>query len=418
MKIFNVLKYVAVVISVLFFVVIGFIVSPVVTHKPKEYLELNYEEYIDLSLKGKPHILPETANAIKVYVIKDNRPGRMLFYIFHEAQIGGLSEKIAYIQEQCMKSVVDDKKVKLYEKMDGKFEMENFLKVFDKRFIPQWWSDDGLKMYDHNRLTAFNNSGYWLFYNINNRSIKVVQWYDSKEEISQIDREMFDNTIMGGFIDTVKTGDVERAKEIINSNPVKVFVDKDGRTPIHYAVELKDKEFVAFLISNGIDKDAKDNDEITPIYLAVASSNMEMVEFLISEQVNVNSITAEGLTPLYTSVVNDDKIIENLLIGGGADLQSEVGYTPLHAVAGKGVTGMAEFWLKKGAKINSNINPTGDTPLHNAVAAKKIEMIKFLIRNGADTTFMNRLGQTPIDLAKKNGYPEVAKMIRGIVREL
>ena len=417
MKIITVFKCIAGVIAVLFFVAIGFIASRVVTHKPKEYTKLNYSEYGDLSLKGKPHILPETSNDINVYVIKDNRPGRMLFYIFHEAQIEGKSDDITYIQNQCMKSVADKEGVKLYQMSDKNFDMEKFVKVFDKRFIPQWWSDEGLKVYENNRLTAFKNSGFWLFYDLAKRSVKVVQWYDSKEEISQIDREMFDNALMSGFVDAFNAGDIERAKEIVISNHVGAFSDKDGRTPIHYSVEAKDKEFTGFLIANGMNRDAKDNDGVTPIYIAVASSNRDMVEFLISKQVNVNCFTLGGFTPLYTAVLNDDKIIESLIIGGGADLQSVLGYTPLHAAAAKGITGMAEFWLKKGVKVNANTNPTGDTALHNAVNEKKIEMVKYLIRNGADTTFKNRVGQTPIDLAIKKGYPEVAKLIREIVRE-
>ena len=47
------------------------------------------------------------------------------------------------------------------------------------------------------------------------------------------------------------------------------------------------------------------------------------------------------------------------------------------------------------------MNKYEDTILHYAVYHKREELIKFLIKNGADVNKVNKRKQTPMDLAKR-----------------
>ena len=52
-------------------------------------------------------------------------------------------------------------------------------------------------------------------------------------------------------------------------------------------------------------------------------------------------------------------------------------------------------------KLNEPVNKHEDTLLHYAVYHKREQLIKFLIKNGADPNKVNKRKQTPMDLAKR-----------------
>ena len=53
-------------------------------------------------------------------------------------------------------------------------------------------------------------------------------------------------------------------------------------------------------------------------------------------------------------------------------------------------------------KINDPVNLYEDTILHYAVFHKRIKLIEFLLKNGANPYLLNKRKQTAMDLAKKN----------------
>ena len=58
-------------------------------------------------------------------------------------------------------------------------------------------------------------------------------------------------------------------------------------------------------------------------------------------------------------------------------------------------------------KINQSVNKYEDTILHYAVYHKREQLIKFLIKNGADPNKVNKRKQTPMDLAKRYGLDQL-----------
>ena len=110
--------------------------------------------------------------------------------------------------------------------------------------------------------------------------------------------------------------------------------------------------------------------------------------------------------------VEQRKAIEDLL-ATGADIHAadKNGVTALHhAVRFRSPTAVATL-LEHGANVNQQCKRSGGTPLHRAVTAtgapgtagrkaEAIEIIRILLKSGADPAIRNKSGKTPVDYVK------------------
>ena len=69
-------------------------------------------------------------------------------------------------------------------------------------------------------------------------------------------------------------------------------------------------------------------------------------------------------------------------------------------------------------KINQSVNKYEDTILHYAVYHKREQLIKFLIKNGADPNKVNKRKQTPMDLAKRYDMVDTLKKYMNVDLEV
>jgi ankyrin repeat protein len=106
---------------------------------------------------------------------------------------------------------------------------------------------------------------------------------------------------------------------------------------------------------------------------------------------------------IYASVFGDKSIIE-AIIEGGADVNQmpSDGWNALHTVVAKNMREQAEILLDKGAHIDT---PTGDdeeTAFHIALRSDHIDLVRLLLKRGADTTMKTKKGQSAWDLASEH----------------
>ncbi len=73
--------------------------------------------------------------------------------------------------------------------------------------------------------------------------------------------------------------------------------------------------------------------------------------------------------------------------------------TALHQAARRGCVPVAEALLDYGATIDAR-DAKGETPLRRAVNCRQTEMIRLLVRQGADPHAADRRGVTPRDVAR------------------
>lgn len=101
----------------------------------------------------------------------------------------------------------------------------------------------------------------------------------------------------------------------------------------------------------------------------------------------------------------------DLLADVGADLNKKdtMGNTPLHAAVLHGRFDVAKKLIEHGAQVNER-NSAGMTPLH--LAGGNVQIVKMLLRSGADPSIEDLQERTPIDYAQDREDVEIEKIFK------
>lgn len=161
--------------------------------------------------------------------------------------------------------------------------------------------------------------------------------------------------------------DTETTKALLDGGAEKDAKDKQGKTPLHYAVEQGNEKIVKELLEVGANKDAADRQRKSPLHYAVDQKNIEACKILLEADADKNFKDDLGKTPLHYAV--DQKNIDafKILLEAGADqnVTDKQGKTPLYYAAKQSNKGMI--------KILSE-NPEGYSPLRWAITNSKVDI--------------------------------------------
>jgi ankyrin repeat protein len=196
------------------------------------------------------------------------------------------------------------------------------------------------------------------------------------------------------------------------------FQNKEGNTPLYYAVYDGKIETTKFLLSNGANPNIQNEDNIAPLHLAIVFGNIEIIEFLLSNGADPSIQDEDGASILhyaagYEEYEENVKVIQFLLEKYAylLNVQDKKGSTPLHYAAISEKAGNIKALVLHDAK-NINIqNEKGDTPLHKAAVFGNIEPTEFLLSNGADPNIKNKKGDTPLHKAAMFGNIEPTEFL-------
>lgn len=189
------------------------------------------------------------------------------------------------------------------------------------------------------------------------------------------------------------------------------------------AVIEKDTAKIEQLLQSGVDINTQHPTSGTTV-LMIASSYYYydlIVEYLISKGADVNHKDSEGKTALLWASSNS---FENakILVANGAKVNDAAndGMTPflqatLGVSSGKVPIEMCELLRKNGANINAELKRQSAlrwTALHYAAANGDAELVKYLIKHGADVNKATGEGSSPLFLAKLSGYDDIVKILK------
>uniref|UniRef100_A0A0G4HRJ0 Uncharacterized protein n=1 Tax=Chromera velia CCMP2878 TaxID=1169474 RepID=A0A0G4HRJ0_9ALVE len=87
--------------------------------------------------------------------------------------------------------------------------------------------------------------------------------------------------------------------------------DKNGRTPLHIAIQRGDLEIVHTLVSRGADLAKQDMDGLSALHIAVGCKALECVRLLIARGAPLQLQDKKGYSPLHLSVDRARKLTDN-----------------------------------------------------------------------------------------------------------
>ena len=145
----------------------------------------------------------------------------------------------------------------------------------------------------------------------------------------------------------------------------------------------------------------------TPLYRSLVSNNIVAMKELLKFGADPNITNNMGETPLYQSVDNENYEAMLILLENEADCNicKSDGMSPLHLAVKKNLKKFIEKLLEHKANPNLKNKLYQQTPLHIAVKNKnEIDIIKMLLKYGADTTIKDKYDSVPYDYCEDEGY--------------
>lgn len=178
------------------------------------------------------------------------------------------------------------------------------------------------------------------------------------------------------------------------------YRDSHDHTPLMAAAcqSSDNLERVKFLMANGATVDLADCSGCTAFYYAVRAGNLPTVKVLVEAGANVNQKGFKNRTAIMEAVKLNMLPMVKYLVEMKADLECVGGSwnkTILHYAARRGSVEMVTYLLENGAAVNWK-DFFDRTPLHIVSIRGRLKIGQLLIQHGANVNCEDNCGTTPL----------------------
>jgi ankyrin repeat protein len=220
--------------------------------------------------------------------------------------------------------------------------------------------------------------------------------------------------------DAASEGNVAAVVTILENDSSQLeALDVRGRTPLHKAAMAGQLEVSRLLLDRGAAPDGVDSSGFTPLLLAIFTNNKQLVESLADHGADLN---VEH--PAYGSAIDlafhmecqrGESGITSFFVSQGVAFDPNKigprGRTRFQVAIPFGRLGMVEYLIELGAHIDITDTRVGRTPLAEAVARGKENIVDFLLSHGADPNIPDNGGNPPIRFAVEKGMVGVLETL-------
>jgi ankyrin repeat protein len=222
--------------------------------------------------------------------------------------------------------------------------------------------------------------------------------------------------------------DPEKSRLLIGQGANVSARSKQGRTPLMLAsLRPGGSDTVALMLEEGADPNVKDGRGDTALGLAATIGEVETMRLLLAKGADAAAANNRGERPIILATKSKRAEAVSLLLQEGVDANvantsfstvrngpiAMIKLTLLHRAAAFGPVQMVRDLLKAGADVNAR-DGRSLTALHFAVATEypSEQICETLLQAGADVNARDNTGETPLDWAEKFAYPEIVQALR------
>lgn len=212
------------------------------------------------------------------------------------------------------------------------------------------------------------------------------------------------------------SGSLSLLQQILDRIPTAINSENDDdQTPIMLAISSKNMDGVRLLLLKGADSAKKDKSGQGLLHYATTSGSLEMIRLFADEKgMDIGGATRGGITPLHIAAAGGSLEAVQYFLGKGAAVNSIASdsLTPLHLAAAGGHTQVAAFLLDNGAVQSGASVTMWEKTIGGAFDAGKswgtagiFVMVGHLLSEDKSHHWK------PIHLAARNGHAETVRML-------
>jgi len=177
-----------------------------------------------------------------------------------------------------------------------------------------------------------------------------------------------------------------------SSNPKKLFPTSSNAALLSPPRQQKSEAF--YSLHGGAVDLKREGEELRHLHNSIRQGNMVLFNRILEQSsdacVLINETDKYGRTALHLAAISANEEVASTLVSKGAfaNAQDEDGETPLHLSESATI---AEFLLRKGGASPNVPNIDGITALHLAVQRRDLDLVRTLLRYGADVNVQDNI---------------------------
>ncbi|CAH8469321.1 unnamed protein product [Schistosoma rodhaini] len=225
------------------------------------------------------------------------------------------------------------------------------------------------------------------------------------------------STICNELISTIRLGQYENVKSLLESEVNPNTIDQDGWSALRTAAWGGYSDIVKLLIYYGADVNLSGPDGRTALRAAAWAGNLETVKCLLDAGADVNKSDSEKRTALIAAAYMGHTNVLEVLLKAGADVNhsDSDGRTALHVAAfcvqkSTGYSDIVACLLDHGANPNLS-DSEGITPLLGASNSGNYSVCELCLESDADVNMADKSGRTPVMLSVLGGHTDIVRLL-------
>lgn len=221
------------------------------------------------------------------------------------------------------------------------------------------------------------------------------------------------------------TGNAAVAKALLSkkADPLATLPNCDDQTPFHIAAECQAVEVIRALHCVHPKLDMKSESGYTPLHIAAWDNSAEAAEALLELGAPKDEVDANNRTALFIAAHEGNLDTVQVLAEAGCDVNIEAwnGTTAIHAAAESGKISVVRCILRcqpvENWKALVNKRSSKETPIHAATRGGNAEIVKFLLKAGADGTANGIFNSSALHNAAHLGHKEMSRILLKATKE-